>query len=215
MRVLGIDEAGRGPVLGPLVVAGVLTEEPQALRTLGVRDSKRLSPPRRRGLAEEIRRVARWQVLTISAEEVDAGMEEGSLNLLEAHAFARLIRDLAPAEAVVDCCDPVEERFRRTLLRLVGYDLPLRAEHGADGRHPVVAAASILAKVERDAAVARIEAEVGRPVGSGYAHDPVTVAFVEDWIAAHGSPPPHVRRRWKTTRRLLSRAGVRRLTEWE
>lgn len=215
MRILGIDEAGRGPVLGPLVVAGVVSDDPETLRALGVRDSKRLSPQRRRGLAEAVESTAGCHITAVSARELDAAMAAGSLNDLEAALFADLIRTLAPDEAVVDCCDPVESRFRATILRRVGYDLPLRAEHRADERYPVVSAASIVAKVKRDEAMARIEEELGQPVGSGYAHDPRTQSFLEAWVAERGELPPHARRAWKTARRLLARVDLRKLTEWE
>lgn len=211
---MGIDEAGRGPVLGPLVVAGVLTQDPEALRSLGVRDSKRLSPQRRRGLAEEIQEAAECRVRVVSAGELDRGMNTASLNLLEAERFAEVIRALAPDEAVVDCCDTSEDRFRLHILRRLGYDLPLRVEHGADARYPVVSAASIVAKVRRDEEMERIAAELGQAVGSGYAHDPQTVAFLRTWVRERGDMPPCARRGWKTSQRLLARVKQGRLTEW-
>ncbi|MEE9237268.1 MAG: ribonuclease HII [Thermoplasmata archaeon] len=215
MRNLGIDEAGRGPVMGPLVIAGVLCDDQEELRALGVRDSKKLSPQRRRGLAQEIRRMAECKVLLISAAELDRGMEGASLNLLEAAYFAEIIRDLAPDKVWVDCCDTSEKRFRNHILRELGYELPMRVEHGADERYPVVSAASIIAKVRRDAEMRRISEEFGKPVGSGYAHDPQTVAFLEGWLRSRGEIPPHTRSGWKTSKRLLAKAKLRRLTEWE
>jgi ribonuclease HII len=215
MRTLGIDEAGRGPVLGPLVVAGVLCHDQEALRILGVRDSKRLSPQRRRGLAEEIQRVAECRVRVIAADELDEAMEGSSLNAVEANCFAEVIRDLSPDEAYVDCCDTSEARFKRTILRYLGYDVPLHVEHGADDRYPVVSAASILAKVRRDQEMRCIEEELGQPVGSGYAHDPQTLAFLQEYFRSHGAMPPHARQSWKTSRRLLSKTMVRKLTEWD
>ncbi len=215
MRSLGIDEAGRGPVLGPLVIAGVLCDDQDDLKALGVKDSKKLSPQRRRGLAQEIQEVATCKVLLISAAELDEAMDDVSLNLLEARYFSEVIRDLAPDEAFVDCCDTSRRRFKRELLRHLGYNLPVRVEHGADERYPVVSAASIVAKVRRDGEMTRIAEEFGRPIGSGYAHDPRTVAFLEEHLRTHGEMPAHTRRAWKTSRRLLSKARLRRLTEWD
>lgn len=215
MRILGIDEAGRGPVLGPLVVAGVLCEDQEVLRQLGVRDSKRLSPQRRRGLAEAVQSVAECRVHVISAGELDDAMGEASLNSLEARVFADVIAEMCPDEIYVDCCDTSVSRFRRLILRRLGYDLPLHAEHGADDRYPVVAAASIVAKARRDEEMARIEADIGQPIGSGYAHDPQTVAFLEGYVRRHGHMPPYARKKWRTSKALLSRAQTRRLTEWE
>ncbi len=158
--------------------------------------------------------MAECQVRVVSAAELDRGMDATSLNLLEATLFADVIRALAPDEVVVDCCDTSEARFRRQILRGVGYDLPLRSEHGADERHPVVSAASIVAKVRRDEEMERIGAELGQPVGSGYAHDPQTVAFLRAWVREQGDVPPHARRAWRTSQRLLARAKLRKLTEW-
>ncbi len=214
MRILGIDEAGRGPVLGPLVVAGVLCEDQEPLRSLGVRDSKKVTPQRRRGLAQEIERLAEVRVLKIPAAELDSAMDEASLNVVEARCFAKLISDLAPDEAIVDCADTSEKRFRAHILRHLGYDLPLRVEHRADDRYPVVSAASIVAKVERDEEMARISKELG-PVGSGYAHDLQTIAFLEAYMSDYGDMPPHVRKRWRTSQRLMSRLKLRKLSEWD
>lgn len=215
MRILGIDEAGRGPVLGPLVVAGVVCEDQEDLRALGVRDSKRLSPEQRTILAQAIEKVSPLRVHPVSASELDAWMEEESLNRLEARVFAEVIRELAPDEAVVDCCDTVESRFGVRILQDLGYELPLRVEHKADENHPVVSAASIVAKVARDKAVRRIGRELGKTVGSGYAHDPHTRAFLKEWVSIHGEVPPHTRRAWKTSRRLLSLARTGNLEDWE
>ena len=215
MRIMGIDEAGRGPVLGPLVVAGVVCEDQEVLRALGVRDSKLLTPDRRLALAGEIERVATSRIRHISAAELDASMEEESLNRIEARVFADVIRDLAPEEVVVDACDPDEGRFGTHILRHLGYDLPLIAEHKADQNHPVVSAASIVAKVSRDAEVRRIGRELGESVGSGYAHDPETRAFLKRWVAVHGEMPPHARLAWKTSQSLLSMAQMGKLSDWE
>jgi ribonuclease HII len=215
LRILGIDEAGRGPVLGPLVVAGVLCEDQEDLRALGVRDSKLLAPERRTALAAEIEKVATSRVRRITAAELDASMAGESLNRVEAHAFADVIRELAPDEVIVDACDPNEDRFGAHILRDLGYDLPMLAEHKADENYPVVSAASIVAKVARDADVHRIARELGQHVGSGYAHDPDTRAFLKEWVAVHGEMPPHTRLGWKTSQDLLAMARTGKLTDWE
>lgn len=214
MRILGIDEAGRGPVLGPLVIAGVLCEDQEMLRSLGVRDSKKVTPQRRRGLAQEIERLAEVKVLRISAAELDSAMDDASLNIVEARNFAKLISDMAPDEAIVDCADTSERRFRAQVLRHLGYEIPLTVEHRADERYPVVSAASIVAKVKRDEEMTSISKELG-PAGSGYAHDPQTIAFLEAYLRDHQEMPPHVRKRWKTSQRLMSRLKLRKLSEWD
>lgn len=201
--------------MGPMVLAGVLHTDQEVLRRLGVRDSKKLTPQRRMGLAEEIRSVAECKERVVSAAELDDAMGEASLNQLEARYFADIIRDLSPEEVYVDCCDTSPARFERAILRHLGYDLSLRVEHGADERYPIVSAASIIAKVRRDEEMKRIGEEIGQPVGSGYAHDPQTLAFLKGWLKNHKEMPSHVRMSWRTSQRLLSRARLRKLTEWD
>ncbi len=205
--VAGIDEAGRGPVLGPLVVAGVLVEDAGDLEVLGVRDSKRLSAKRREELQGAIREVAdAVQVRVVPPGEVDGAVDGDGLNRFTARAFGELAATLAPRRVVVDACDTDAARFGRRVAGHAGLEgLHVVSEHGADDAHAVVSAASIVAKVTRDAHATRLAEEVGREVGSGYASDPRTQAFLEDWVGEHGELPPGTRRSWATAKRLVPR----------
>ena len=187
----GIDEAGRGPVLGPLVAAVVVldAEAESDLRDCGVTDSKLLSPKRREALAVLIReRAIRAELAIADPARIDAAMADpaSNLNRLEAELTAELLTKLPGGSCVVaiDLPSRNEAAYRADILR--GLTLPaevtLLLEHKADLNHVACAAASILAKVERDRRVRAIEAEVGVPVGSGYPSDPVTRAF----LASHG-----------------------------
>lgn len=200
----GVDEAGRGPVLGPLVVAGVATGDPEALRRLGARDSKALAPEEREEVAGRIQASARWQVRVLEAEELNRRMAHEGLNGIEAEAFAEVLRALGAPRAIVDACDVDAARFGARVAALAP-GCTVEARHRADASSPVVGAASVVAKVTRDALVRRIEVEVGEPVGSGYPGDPVTRAFLERWRARHGCLPPHTRLHWATV------AGLRPL----
>ncbi|HEX2022630.1 MAG TPA: ribonuclease HII [Candidatus Thermoplasmatota archaeon] len=202
----GVDEAGRGPVLGPLVVAAVLIESDAPLRDLGVKDSKQLTRARRDALEPRIRAVARRvETRVLPAEELNLRMPRENLNQIEAKAFAELLARLQPLEAVLDACDVNAERFGRE----VGARLPkpcvIRSEHEADARHPVVAAASIIAKTERDRQMDALADRYG-DCGSGYSHDERTRAFLQDWVARRGSIPTFARREWETTKRLAQRS---------
>jgi len=193
----GVDEAGRGPVLGPLVVAGV-AGPPRAVPA-GVDDSKRLSPGLRARLAREIRgSTALGSVaLVIDADELNRRMRAGeNLNRIELHAFCQVIERLGAASAVVDALGSRPERLGAELTRRLG--VPVEARVGADRSDPLVSAASILAKVERDEAIVRIADELGADVGSGYPSDPRTRAFLRAWRAKHDEPPPHARTAWST-----------------
>jgi ribonuclease HII len=206
--ILGIDEAGRGPVIGPLVLGGVLIErsELKGLSLIGVRDSKRLTRTKRALLAEQITSLAyKTHLISIHPQKLD-----GNLNEIELAATCRLIRELRPDKVYLDA--PVPPRgisgHVHKLQQLLG---PLRveiiAENRADAKYPVVAAASILAKVERDRAIEELRKQYG-DFGWGYPSERKTRQFLRDWYAAHGDFPPCVRRRWLTVRRIIHECGA-------
>jgi ribonuclease HII len=203
-RVLGLDEAGRGSALGPLVVGGFLTREGRIdeLRELGVRDSKLLPPAERERIFRELPRFGtRWSVPLLPSD-IDGAVLHRGLNLLEAAAFARLIRRARPDVAYVDACDPVAARFGRTVGAMTGTRTVVHASHHADRDLPVVGAASIVAKVLRDRAVRRLERDLGRELGSGYPSDPVTVRSLTNALAEREVRHAWIRYSWKTYARL-------------
>ncbi len=222
--IIGVDEAGRGPVLGPLVVVGVSVADDGPLRRLGVKDSKLCTPATRRRLGPEIKRLCESIVArAIPPERIDMYRAQGSLNELEAETFADVIKGLlmtklpggpgrADVVVFVDAVDTDAQEFRERILRHLGSRVELVSEHKADARYPVVSAASILAKLMRDEEIERISREAGEDVGSGYPSDPLTMAYIERAIRASGAPPPHTRASWETVRRLLRRE--RRLDEF-
>jgi ribonuclease HII len=212
--ICGVDEAGRGPVIGPLVVAGIMCESDVPLRQLNVRDSKKLSPERREALAPEIRKLCRHEVLIVPAEDIDASRVEMSLNDFEAKLFATVIGRLKPEVAYVDSADVNEYDFRRAIAHHLPFELEIVSKHGADDLFPVVSAASILAKVVRDAEMRKIEEELGAKIGSGYSHDAETIAFLTKWLEEKGALPPHTRVSWDTSKRLLSANATRKLDEF-
>ncbi len=206
--IAGVDEAGRGPVIGPLVVAGVLLEERDVvkLRELGVRDSKLLSPKRRGELLPGILRLAKeHQVVQLSPKQVDSCVLRGQrlrrLNWLEAVSMARVIERLRPDVVYVDASDVRASRFGEQIRELLSFPVQVVSEHFADRNYAIVGAASIVAKVHRDRAVARLRARFG-DLGSGYPSDPRTVRFLQQWIFEHGALPSFVRKSWKTINRL-------------
>lgn len=212
--IVGVDEAGRGPVMGPLVVAGVAVESDVRLRQLNCRDSKKLSPERREALAPEIEKVSKFELVVIPAERIDVMRAEMSLNDFEAKLFAQVIEKLHPETAYVDAADVDEIEFKRSVRRELRFDVEIVSQHNADELFPVVSAASILAKVRRDSEMRRIEGAIGRTIGSGYASDTDTIAFLEAWIREHGSLPPHTRTSWDTARRLLAASKNHKLDDF-
>ncbi len=197
--ICGVDEAGRGPVIGPLVVAGVLVDEGgwKKLVKLGVKDSKLLSPSRRETLYDEITSFAGYHVIKTSALELDTLMARKSLNQIEADLFATVISTLSPESAYVDAADVSCRNFERMILKAMKKRPRLVVEHKADERYPVVSAASIVAKVERDREIVRLH-EIHGDFGSGYASDERTRAFLEQCFRRDRAFPDCVRKRWKT-----------------
>jgi len=208
IRIAGVDEAGRGAVIGPLVIAGVLMEDKDLprLRDMGVKDSKRLSPDRREQLAREIRKLAiEWLVAELSPEEIDDVVKTGRklhrLNRLEARKMANVIEALKPDVAYVDASDVLARRFGHHIAEELSFELQIVSEHKADEKYPIVSAASIIAKVERDSAISSLRERHGN-IGCGYPTDPQTLKFLENWINEFGSYPDFVRKSWKPAKRL-------------
>lgn len=215
MKVAGVDDAGRGPIIGPLVIAGVLVEERDlpTLKSLGVKDSKLLSPRRREQLAVEIKKIAlKWHVVKLAPAEIDDVVENGKklhkLNRMEAHAMAEVIVALKPEVAFVDASDVLEERFGEHIAEKLPFKIKIVSEHKADRKYVVVSAASIIAKVERDKAVAEIAEKYG-DIGSGYVTDPKTVEFLEKWVKKYDSYPDFVRKSWKPAKKMREDAKAR------
>jgi len=213
--ICGVDEAGRGPVLGPLIICGIAVESDKALKRLGVRDSKKLSPNRREELAAKIMKIARVELVEISADEIDSLRKRMTMNELEAKAFAAVVERLSPKIAYLDAADVDEDNFGKAVCASMKCKAQIISQHKADDTFPVVSAASIIAKVNRDRRVREIEREIGRPIGSGYQTDDITMTFLKDWINENGSCPPHTRRSWEPAKNLMRLKDVRRLDQFE
>jgi len=212
MQIAGVDDAGRGSIIGPLVIAGVLLDEKDLHRLvdLGVKDSKLLSPHRREELATEIKKlVLKYYAAMLSPAEIDRVVETGKklhkLNRLEAQTMAKVITILKPDVAYVDASDVLADRFKQHILENLTFNVQIVSEHKADVNYPIVSAASIIAKVERDRAISELQEKYGN-MGCGYPTDPNTLKFLEKWIRKFGSYPDFVRKSWKPAKRLKTKA---------
>ena len=204
LREIGIDEAGRGPVIGSLFVAGVLNFE--GLEVLGVRDSKRLSSKRREQLAKLIVDATEVQVVELTAKEIDERRKSQSMNEITVDLFARIIELLHPDRVYVDAADVNPERFASNLRKKCNIrerDIEIISEFKADVNYPVVSAASIVAKVHRDRSIRELATEIGAEIGSGYPADPRTIQFLNRLLKEQkDNIPDCVRQSWKTFERL-------------
>jgi ribonuclease HII len=208
MMISGIDEAGKGPVLGPMCVAGVLLHETgiDALSSIGVRDSKLLSSKRREVLAEDIKNIAdKYFILEVSPLQIDELRKIMTMNEIMVLCYARVLEELRPRHAFVDAADVIAERFGENLRMKYSGDILITSEHQADVKYPIVSAASILAKVQRDMLVKQLGEKTGFDIGSGYPSDPKTIRFLEGWVNEHASLPDFARSSWETSKRILGK----------
>jgi ribonuclease HII len=205
----GIDEAGRGPVIGPMVLACAVFDSDgvKRLNELKVRDSKQVSPARRRYLEPFIKKIAvEYGLSAVSPSEIDRLRKKKTLNQIEADKTASLICALksVPGRIVIDSADAVAENYKRMVeSRILGIKPemklpPIVSEHKADANYVEVGAASILAKVERDRQVDKLKEKYG-DFGSGYPSDETTQKYIKK-VLEKGSLPDIVRKSWNTVK---------------
>jgi len=215
MIIAGIDEAGRGPCLGPMVLAVTSIEKKneEKLLEIGVKDSKMLSPRQRLEQFGKIKgAVNEFATVHIEPEELDRLMDWRSLNEIEAMKIGFLLNNLKqkPDVVFVDACDVIEENFTKRIRKYLVFDVSIKSEHKADVNYPIVSSASIIAKVERDKRIEELSKEFGC-MGSGYPHDPLTISFLKKWMDSHKALPPFARHAWDTNKRITDEFFQRKL----
>ena len=214
--IAGVDEAGRGSVVGPLVVGAfcIPADRAGALSAAGARDSKLLSASRREAVYATLRTLGEMRSVSLAPATIDRWVRQGRLNDLEARAFARVLGDRSFSTVYVDACDPVPRRFAAMVARHLRTAGRIVALHHADRDIPVVGAASIVAKVRRDRAIARIRDRFGATLGSGYPSDGRTVAWLGLLAGPDDPARSAVRASWATLRRLNAGPAARTLEEF-
>ncbi len=212
MKLAGVDEAGRGPVIGPLVVAGVMIDESQEheLITLGVKDSKLLSDLQRKRFYDAI--IAKYEhfIIVVEPDEIDAAVESttSNLNLLETQKMAMIINKLVPDKVIIDAPSTNIAKFTETLRTYLKKDTTIQAEHKADLIYPVVSAASILAKETREMLVEEIKRKHNVDCGSGYPADPKTKEFLRE----NYNNPKYIylfRKSWATYKNMVKEKAIK------
>ncbi len=213
MKICGIDEAGKGPVIGPMIIVGAMTDERsiERLKEAGVKDSKLLSPKRREEIYKKITKFLKYKVVKLTPKKIDTYVKDNHLNELEAVKICEIINDLNPDVAIIDCPSPNKKAFKEFVYeRIKNKKIKLIVEHKADYKYEIVGAASIIAKVTRDKEVRSIEKKYKISVGSGYPSDPRTAEFIkENWNREDISNI--FRKSWQTWRRLKEKSKTKQL----
>lgn len=215
MLILGIDDAGRGPVLGPMALAGILITAEHEKKIKGkVKDSKLLTQEQRLELHDLIKNNCIAHHVSISTPgEIDEAVNGFNLNTLEARKTAEIINALNPGKekikVIVDCPSPNLIAWGNQVLKLIKNreNIELYCEHKADFNHPVVSAASILAKLAREKELGKLKKtyEAYGNLGSGYASDPIT----QEFLKMHGQVLKDsgiFRKSWSTWKTLFPEA---------
>ncbi len=196
----GVDDSGRGPVLGPMVLAGVVIDEKDLykLKEIGVKDSKLLTPNQRENLFEQIKTIVQdYYIVIVSPKEIDDAVLSPMTNLnhLESEKFAEIINHLKADVSVIDCPSTNIPAYTKELRALLTVKTNLLCEHRADLHHIYVGAGSVLAKVTRDREIEKIQKRFKENIGSGYPADPYTKVFLKNNWNKH---PEIFRHSWAT-----------------
>lgn len=216
--ICGIDEAGRGPIIGPLVLCGLLVkeEDEKNLVRLKVKDSKLLTKKTREFLFDKIKDISyKYEIIEVYPDEIDHAVNNNdglNLNRLEAVKTADIINLLKPDKAIIDAPSNNIRSYKQYLLNLIkNKKMEIILEHKADINFPVVSAASILAKVTRDSKIEEIKKKIKVDFGSGYMADPKTIEFLEKYYEKY---PDLFRKSWLPYQNILNKKFQKKLEDF-
>lgn len=213
--ICGIDEAGKGPVIGPLVIVGALISEHDVnkLKSLGVKDSKLLTPLQRENIFKELKKVVKFKIIKISPKEIDNAVEskESNLNWLEADNTIKILNELKPNKAYIDCPSNNIQAYKNYLQKKLKHDMELHVGHKMDSVAIICSAASIIAKVTRDEEIEVIKKKIKIDFNSGYPSDPKTQEFLKKH---HKDYPDIIRKSWDSYKRLIENKKQKKIGEF-
>ena len=217
MLICGIDEARRGPVMGPMVMCGAMIEDKDMpkLTALKPKDSKLLTKEEREELYPKLLSVLKYhKVIIMQPDEIDKavhGHDGLNLNKLEAKKQAEILNEFNPGKAIIDCPSNNIDSYRIYLKKLIkNKKIELILEHNAE-RYPLVAAASIIAKVTGDREIEKIKKQIGMDFGSGYMTDPKTVEFLKNNYEKY---PEIFRKSWFPYQELVNKKFQKSLSDF-
>src|SRR3989338_8965671 len=217
MLICGIDEARRGPVLGCMVMCGAMIDEEDMPKLIALKpkDSKLMTREEREKIYPKLLSVLKYyHVFIIQPSEIDKAVKGGdglNLNRLEAHKQAEILNEFNPDKAIIDCPSNNIDSYRLYLKKLLkNKKIDLILEHKAE-RYPLVAAASIIAKVTGDREIEAIKKEIGIDFGSGYMSDPKTVEFLKNNFEKY---PELFRKSWFPYQDLVNKKFQKSLSDF-
>lgn len=220
MLILGIDDAGRGPVIGPMVLAGCLVDEDteKEFKKIGIKDSKQLTQKRREFFEKIIKEKSEtFEIVLASPREIDETNHSGiNLNTLEAIKVAEIINKInkgfGKIKVIVDCPSVSIIKWQDLLKTKIENlaNLEILCQHKADKNHPSVSAASILAKCVREKEMGLLKEKYGDGIGSGYCHDPSTIKFLEQNLYKH-KDDGIFRKTWQTWKDAFAKFQQKKL----
>lgn len=220
MLICGIDENGRGAVIGPLIITGVIIEKNDInkLKEIGVRDSKQLSKEKREKLYEKIEEIAKEIiVLRVFPEKIDKLRKNGvSLNEIEAMKTGEIINYSNADVYYIDSLTTKPEKYKEKILKYVSREpVPrLIVKNYLDETNPVVSAASIIGKVERDKEIDKIARIENLETGVGYPHDEKTREFLKRIYKKYHGYPNYVRKTWITAKEIKKELKIKSLKDY-
>ncbi|HEY9702220.1 MAG TPA: ribonuclease HII [Allocoleopsis sp.] len=221
--VAGIDEAGRGPLIGPLVIcsAAVLEDKHEDLRSIGVKDSKLLSPKQRGLIYEKLIHLVKYEVIVLDPVVIDSAVDSQvtNLNWLEADNGAKSLDALNSkcaghiAKCIIDCPSTNVGAYKNYFASKLLSKIELQVEHKADLNNLIVGAASIIAKETRERILEEMRSKLNVDFGSGYPADPKT----QDFIKKYHSDKKFsfiIRKSWQTYKKIANSGAQKGLDGW-
>ena len=212
MIIAGIEEAGRGPVIGPMVmaIAAIDEKDEHKLQEIGVKDSKLILPDKRKEILKKIKEICSYELIVLSNQDVDDALNDPGINLnwLEAINSAMLINKIKPDKVILDCPSTNIQAYTDYVNNLVKSNTKIIAEHKADLNYLIVGAASIIAKVTRDDLIEELKKKYNIDFGSGYPSDEKTVRFLKENYDKY----PIFRKTWASYKKVVRDKGQMKLT---
>jgi len=203
-----------------MAIAAIKKNQKFILEDFGVKDSKKLSPKTRKIISDKLKKSIEYELRVISPKKIDDALRSRELNLnwlearVSAELFVALNKKIKIDELYLDCPSNNIKAYSKYLedyLSTLTKSKPkIIAEFKADEIYPVVSAASIIAKVERDSYIQKIKEEYG-DIGSGYPSDEKTRVFLKKWLKKDKKLPPFVRKTWKTVQNIKNEMKQKKL----